>query len=119
MSNVKQLDDQLNAMVLGGQAMEAFERFYAEDVVMQENDGEPSVGKAANREREIQFFSSVEQFHSAAVKASAVAGNVSFGEWEMDLTFKGGARTMMRQVSVRRWKDGQIVHEKFYYNGSH
>lgn len=119
MSAVKHLDEQLNAMVLSGQAMEAFERFYADDVVMQENDKEPTVGKAANRERELQFFASVEQFHGAAVKASASGEDVSFGEWELDVTFKGGSRVLMKQANVRRWKDGKIVHEKFYYDGAH
>jgi len=119
LSTLKQLDEQLNAMVLNGQAMEAFEQFYADDVVMQENEKEPTVGKAANRERELQFFASVEQFHGAAVTASAVGDGVSFVEWEMDLTFKGGSRVMLRQVSVRHWKDGKIVREKFYYDGAH
>ena len=119
MPNTKQLSDQLNAMILSGKAMEGFEQFYDDDVVMQENEKEPTAGKAANRQREIDFFSSLEAFHGAAVKASAAEGDVSFGEWEMDVTFKGGSRTTMHQVSVRRWKDGKIVHEKFYYDGAH
>ena len=119
MPNVKKLDDQLNAMILSGKAMEAFEQFYADDVVMQENEKPVTVGKDANREREIAFFSSLEAFHSGAVKASAAGDDVSFGEWEMDVTFKGGSRVVMRQASVRRWKDGKIVHEKFYYDGAH
>ena len=119
MPNVKQLDDQLNAMILSGKAMEGFEQFYAEDVVMRENEKPPTTGKAANRDRELAFFASLEAFHNGAVKASAVGDDVSFGEWEMDVTFKGGSRTTMRQASVRRWKDGKIVHEKFYYDGAH
>ncbi len=34
-----------------GRALEAFETFYADDVVMQENLMPPTVGKAADRER--------------------------------------------------------------------
>jgi ketosteroid isomerase-like protein len=119
MQNVKQLDDQLNAMILSGKAMEAFEQFYAEDVVMQENEKEPTVGKAANRARELAFFDSLEAFHSGALKASAAGDGVSFGEWELDVTFKGGSRVVMRQANVREWKDGKVVREKFYYDGAH
>jgi len=119
MSNLAQLDSQLNQMILTGKAMEAFEQFYADDVVMQENEKPPTAGKAANRQREIDFFSSVEAFHSAAVLASAAGDGVSFCELEMDVTFKGASRVTMRQVAVRRWKDGKIVHEKFYYDGGH
>ena len=119
MPNIKQLDDQLNAMILTGKSMEGFDQFYADDVVMQENDNPPTAGKAANRDREIAFFSSIEQFHSGAVKAAATGDDVSLGEWEFDITFKGGKRVTMRQANVRRWKDGKIIHEKFYYDGAH
>jgi hypothetical protein len=33
----------------------------------------------------------------------------------MDVSFKGGNRVQMRQVAVRTWKDGKVVHERFYY----
>lgn len=116
MNQIEILDAKLNEMVLSGQAMEAFEQFYADDVVMQENQSPETAGKAANREREIAFFSSIETFHSAGIRASAVNGDVSFCEIEMDVTFKGGARVLMAQVAVRRWKDGKIAHERFYYS---
>ena len=109
----------MNQMILNGKAMEAFEQFYADDVVMQENENPATAGKAANRERELKFFDSVEAIHSGAITASAAGDDVSFCEFEMDVTFKGAKRVTMRQVSVRRWKDGKIVHEKFYYDGGH
>ena len=46
----------LNSMILRGNALEAFEKYYAEDVVMQENELPPTIGKGANRERERDFF---------------------------------------------------------------
>jgi ketosteroid isomerase-like protein len=114
--NVEQLDKQLNDDVLSGKAMEAFEKYYAEDVVMQENSDEPRRGKAANRKAEEDFFASVEKWNGGACTASAVNGDVSFSEWEYDITFKGGKRVKMNQVAVRHWKNGQIVNERFYYD---
>ncbi len=116
MSNVKDLDDELNQMVLTGQAMEAFEKFYADDVEMQENSDPPAKGKDTNRQREIEFFSSIEQFHGAEVRGSAAGDDISFAEWMMDVTFKGGQRMKLEQAVVRRWNDGKIVSERFYYN---
>lgn len=116
MATIQELNQKLDQAILSGKALEAFDELYAEDVVMQENSDAPLVGKALNRNREIEFFSSIAEIHSAAVLSSAVGGDVSFGEWEMDLTFKNGDRAKMSQVTVRRWKDGQIVHERFYYN---
>lgn len=116
MSNIAELDTKLNQAILSGKALEAFEELYADDVVMQENTDAPFVGKDFNRKREQEFFASIEQFHGAQVLAAAAAGDVSFSEWTMDVTFKGGTRVQMTQVSVRRWKNGKVVHERFYYN---
>jgi ketosteroid isomerase-like protein len=119
-TNVQELDKQLNDDVLSGKAMEAFEKYYADDVVMQENSEEPRRGKDANRKAEEEFFSSVEAWNGGSVKASAVNGDVSFSEWEMDITFKGGKRVKMSQVAVRHWKNGKIVNERFFYDkGAH
>jgi ketosteroid isomerase-like protein len=115
-TSVQELDKQLNDDVLSGKIMDAFEKYYADDVVMQENSEEPRVGKAANRKAEEEFMSSVEAFNGASVKASAVNGDVTFSEWEMDITFNGGKRVTMSQVAVRHWKNGKIAHERFFYN---
>ena len=115
-TSVQELDKQLNDDILSGKIMDAFEKYYADDVVMQENSEDPRVGKAANRKAEEEFMSSVEAFNGAKVAASAVNGDVTFSEWEMDITFKGGKRVTMSQVAVRHWKNGKIVNERFFYN---
>jgi len=109
------LDQALNEAILSGKALEAFEQYYAEDVVMQENSDEPRLGKEANRKAEIEFFSSLAEFHEGKLISSAVNGDVTFGEWLMDVTFKNGYRMKLAQVAVRRWKDGKIAHERFFY----
>ncbi len=110
------LDQTLNDMVLSGKALEAFEKYYADDVVMQENSDEPRVGKEANRKAEEEFFASLAEFHEGKVLASAVNGDTSFSEWFMDVTFKNGYRMKLAQVAVRKWKDGKVTHERFFYN---
>lgn len=115
---VATLDAELNRLVLDGKILEAFEQFYADDIVMQENTSTPMAGKAANRERERQFVDSIEQFHGARLLAAAAHGDTSLSEWWMDVTFKGGVRVKLEQVAVRRWRDGQVAHERFYYNAS-
>lgn len=114
--DVRTLNDELNSMILSGQLMEAFEQFYAEECVLQENSETPRVGKATNREYEKAFLDSVEAFHGMELLASAVDDEVGFSEWTMDVTFKGMGRVQMAQVSVRRWQDGKVASERFYYN---
>jgi ketosteroid isomerase-like protein len=115
MSSVAELDKALNDAILSGKALEAFDRYYADDVVMQENSEEPRVGKEANRKAEVEFFSSLAAFNEGKLVSSAIDGDITFGEWYMDVTFNNGHRMKMAQVAVRRWKDGKIAHERFYY----
>ncbi len=115
-ATIAELDAQLNQVILEGRVMDAFEQFYADDVVMRENTDAPTTGKAANRERELGFLDAVETFHGVTLLASATEGDVSFGEWVLDVTFKGAERSPMHQVSVRRWRNGEVASERFYYN---
>ena len=109
-------DQQLNQMILTGKALEGFEQFYADDVVMQENSEEPRVGKELNRKFEKEFFESLAEWHDGKLVASAINGDTSFSEWYMDVSFKNGFRYKAAQVAVRKWKNGKIVHERFFYN---
>jgi len=86
---------------------------------MQENDSEPVSGKAANRKREEDFVNSVQQFHGAKLLGETVNGDVSYSEWMYDVSFKGAGRVKMEQVASRRWKNGKVSHERFYYKASH
>lgn len=115
MSHIAELDKRLNDMILGGKMMEAFEEFYADDVTMQENHDAPCVGKAANREREKQFMASVEAVHGGQVVATGHGGEHTFNEWDFEMTMKGMGRIKMQQVSVRTWKNGKVVYERFYH----
>ena len=116
MSNIAAFDQDLNEQILSGNALEAFEKYYADDVVMQENSDAPFLGKALNRKREEEFFGSIGEFHGAKLLASAAEGDKSFGQWWMDVTMKNGARVTLNQVAVRTWKNGQIAEERFFYN---
>jgi hypothetical protein len=105
----------INKMILSGQAMDAFDRYYADDVIMQENDQPPTVGKSANRDRELTFFSSVTDFRGAQVLSVGEAGDKTYVEWFYDYTHKDWGVRRYHQMAVQTWKNGKIVHERFYY----
>lgn len=99
-----------------GKALDAFEEYYDDDVVMILEDGTEVEGKDTNREREKEFFSSVEEFHGIDVKS--ITANEEEGttavESTMDVTFEGGNRMELEQVAVEDWEGDQIVRERFY-----
>ena len=101
--------------ILAGKVLETFDTYYADDVVMSENRTDERVGKAKNREYELQFLDSVQEFHGATVGRKIIDGDLAAVEWTFDVTFKGGKRVVMNQVAVQTWKDGKIVREDFYH----
>jgi hypothetical protein len=115
MNTLAEKINELNALVLSGKAIEAFEKFYHPEVVMQENENAPTVTKAANRKREIEFFANITEFRSAAVKGVALADNLSTVIWQYDYTHKEWGVRNYTQVSVQHWQDGLIIREQFFY----
>ena len=105
----------LNDLVLQGKAMEAFEMYYHEDVAMQENDNPPTIGKKANRQRELEFLSNISEFRGAKPLKITIGDGVSMVEWHYDYTHKEWGPRNYTQISVQEWKEGKIIKEKFYY----
>lgn len=100
-----------------GTAMDAFEEYYADDVVMTLEDGTEVEGKDTNRERENEFFGSVDEFHG--IEVSGITSNEEEGvtsvESSMTVTFKGDDEpTTMNQVAVQHWDGDEIASERFY-----
>lgn len=110
-----ELENELNQHITKGDFLRAFNKYYGDNVVMQENDAAPVTGKDVNRKKQEEFMKSVEQFHSAKMLSEAINGDVAFSEWEFDLTVKGRGRTKMNEVAVRHWRNGQVARERFYY----
>lgn len=108
--------NQLNQLVLQGRAMDAFEQYYDEQVVMQENAGIPTVGKAANRTRELEFYGNVTDLRAMRVLDVAVGDGVTMVVWQYDYTHKEWGDKNYTQVSVQHWRDDKIVREQFFYD---
>ena len=105
----------INDMILQGKALEAFEEYYHNDVVMQENNNPIVKGKDANRKREEEFFASITEFRGAQPLKVTIGENTTMVEWHYDYTHKDWGIKNYSQVAVQDWKDGKIIKEKFYY----
>jgi hypothetical protein len=115
MNTIEKKLEELNLMVTQGKALEAFGQFYHPEVVMQENEQSPTMGKQANRTREESFFSNISEFRGAEVLGMAVSDNVSFVIWKYDYTHREWGVRNYTQVSVQHWQDGLIIKEQFFY----
>ncbi len=99
-----------------GKIIDAMSEFYDNDTVMQDNASLPTKGLAANIEREKHFLSGVKEWKGFTVTASGVGDHVTFYESTMDFIATNGQPVHLEQVSVARWNNGKIVHERFYYD---
>lgn len=116
MKDLRTSVDQLNQLILEGKILEGFEKFYDDEVVMQDNDYPQRVGKDISRQFEEDFVNGLTEFRGAKVINTIISDGVAVVEWWFDYTHKDFGVRNYNQVSVQRWKNGKIIEEKFYYN---
>jgi len=114
--NLQQRLNDLLGYIRQGKIIEAMNEFYDKDTVMQDNANPPTKSLAANIEREKQFLSGVKEWKGFNVTATGIGDNVTFYECTMDFIATSGQAVHMEQVSVGKWNNGKIVHERFYYD---
>ena len=109
------VDDALNKLQQG-EILDAFDKFYSKNIVMEEEDKRRE-GKEANREYEEQFVGGLTEFRGAEARNVAVneAEGVAFVEWYMDFAHEAFGDVARHQVAVQHWEDGQVKREHFFY----
>lgn len=100
--------------MLEGKAMEAFDLYCDDEVIMQENQMPPTIGKEVNRQRELEFFKSITEFLGASVLDLATGEDTTMVIWHYDYTHKDWGVRNYKQISVKKWKEGKIILEQFY-----
>ncbi len=112
----KNANEDLNQLIELGKGREGFEKYYAEDVVMQENETEPRIGK--NTSRELCFGEETAKKHAdlkLTIISTAYGDHLSIQEVMFDYTGDSGEHIHYPEVAVRHWQDGLVIREKFYY----
>jgi ketosteroid isomerase-like protein len=105
-------------LVRRGKLPQAIEEFYADDVIMQENRQPPTVGKAANLERERSFAASVDRWHEARPVSVVIDGDQVAIDWVLEYSTADGTRVRMEEIAHQTWRDDRIVRERFFYDSA-
>ena len=105
----------LNTLIAERRILEAFDKYYADDVVMQEAGAEPRVGGEVNRAGETAFVNGLKSY-DVRLLSSAVdeERGVALNEWDFRYEHEAWGRVEAKQVAVQQWRDGRIVRESFY-----
>jgi len=116
MAKLLEIIGDLNDLILQGKLLEAFEKYYHKDVVIQRNKSIPIIGKSTNRKQKEAFVSSVTEFCLARPLKVTIGEGISMVEWYLEYTHKDFGERKYFQVSVQEWKDELIISEKIYHN---
>jgi hypothetical protein len=104
------------ADVLSEDHVGAIERWYAPDASMQENQGQPRVGRDVLMEGERRTLA-----RFAAVKTELLAPPLVDGDrvairWRFTFTRKDGTVRAFEELAWQEWKDGKVWRETFFYD---
>jgi hypothetical protein len=95
---------------------EVYERYYDENVVVQENMQPSRIGRALSIERQKLMNANVKEIHDFKIGAVLVDGDRSMVEMHLDATTKDGHHLKIEEVGLQTWKDGKIIHERYFYD---
>ena len=105
--------DELVSIVAEGKPMEAFEKFYHENLEKTDLDGVEVRGKAENREIGWALLSKVSNVRDFSRVGQVIKGNRSFLVWSLDFDHIDNGQVKVIQVAIQDWADGKIIKERF------
>ena len=115
---VKDIADDIAAMLRAGRTDVAGEKYWADDVLSVEaapGDMAQISGKDAARGKG-EWWSNAHEVHASEVEGPYVNGDQFVVRFKMDLTQKEtGNRIQMDEVGVYTIKNGKIAEERFFY----
>jgi hypothetical protein len=106
---------QLAGLIREFKFYEALDRFYSEDIVTIENENPPTVGLPAYRLGAKTYLESISNA-SAELMNVIVSDGITVMEWRYKFDHKKWGKWDKVQISVQRWRDGKIVHERHHYS---
>ena len=109
------LDDFI-ATVERGEHVEAIERFYTADAMMQENHAPPRVGREALIAHERRALSRVLAVVSECVRPAFVDGDHVVIRWIFVFHRPEGRGMRIEELAYQRWKGDKIAQEQFFYD---
>lgn len=106
--------NELNKLIVQFKFEEALDQFYHDDVVSVENENPPTAGLSNYRLSAKKYLASADNY-SARLLNTIVSDDLTACEWHYKFDHKEWGKWDKVQLSVQRWKDGKIIHERHYY----
>ena len=114
MQNLKETVKEFNALVEIQRWQDALNRFYDENIVAVDNEGEPLKGLQTLKNGLKDFTANTSEV-ALILKNVIISDDLSVTEWHYVFTHTQWGKFDYDQVSLQRWKDGKIIHERHHY----
>ena len=115
MKDLTERVNELNLLVQQFKFQEALDQFYDTDIITHENEESPISGLTAYRKAAKTFMENISNY-TAELKNVIVSDDMSVVEWHYKFDHKMAGKWDRYQLSVQRWKNGKIVHERHHWN---
>jgi hypothetical protein len=124
MSNNNRIHELLEFFKTNPPPEEVYDRYYDENVVVQENLQPPRVGRSLSIERQKLMNANIQEINDFKIGAVLVDGvgeaclkdTRSMVEMHLDATTKDGYHFHLEEVGLQTWKNGRIIHERYFYD---
>ena len=114
MSTLQEQLMELNEMVAQFDYESAHDRFYHPDLVKHENERAPTIGLAAHRAEMQVFLSKIENARAVCLQTTVLDQHTAT-LWQYTFDHADWGSRSFKQLSVQRWQDGRIIHERHHY----
>jgi hypothetical protein len=104
------------ARVVENAHAEAIEEFYLENGSIQENQGEPRVGRDALVAQERRVMARALNVSSRCMRPVFVSGDRVVIRWVFEFTWLDGGKTRMEELAYQTWQGERIASETFFYD---
>ncbi len=110
---LQQLVEALDAQIISGDIVGAFDKFAAEDCVTKSNAQDITTSKAQKLEILNWFFQNIAHTNRIERSALQVGDNVTESQFVFDFVNRQGEAMVYNEVIRRTWKNGKLVEEQY------
>lgn len=110
------LVEELDQLITLGHIMDAFEHFFADDVVTHSADGNKSEGKTQKRNFLQNFFGNITATDEIKLHGSLTDNNTTYSAFTFKFRNKQNEVLVWNEIIRRIWQDGKVVDE-YYFEG--
>ncbi len=114
MANLTELLATKVALIEKGQIVDATEKFLAANAKTVDFDGTITNNKAEMITKMKNFAGSIAKVNSLKALHTAVGGNVTFIELDVNFDMKDGSKVVWHEIIRSVWQNGEITHEQYF-----